>query len=55
MISLCCQGVLFFIASSDKVSLELREDGEQTVKLSMREWRDDDFVIVWDWRPNKVL
>lgn len=34
------------LRSSDNVSLELREDGEQIVKLNMREWREDDFEVV---------
>lgn len=34
------------LRSSDSVSLELREDGEKIVKLSMRERREDDFENV---------
>lgn len=51
MISACYQNVLYFIASlcietPDNVRFGLREDGEQVVKLRVREWREDVFEIL---------
>lgn len=37
---------LCVLRSSDNVSLELGEDGEQIVNLSMKEWMEDDFEMI---------